>query len=91
MLNGTIKVGGTIDPQDIKSDGITVYADNISAKAGDTIDYYLNLKNNPGLAAILVWFYYDKNAMEVLSVEPAGEFLEVSQGDTQVGTRPSDN
>lgn len=89
---GTIRVGsGSIDAMDVSSEkGFVAYGDNIACKQGDTIDYYINLKNNPGLAAILVWFYYDKNAMEVLSVEPAGEFLEVSQGDTQVGTRPAD-
>lgn len=93
VAQGTIRVGsGSIEAMDVSSEnGFVAYGDNIACKQGDTIDYYLNLKNNPGLAAILVWFYYDKNAMEVLSVEPAGDFLEVSQGDTQVGTRPSDN
>ncbi len=93
VSQGTIRVGsGSIEAMDVSGEnGFVAYGDNIACKQGDTIDYYLNLKNNPGLAAILVWFYYDKNAMEVLSVEPAGEFLEVSQGDTQVGTRPSDN
>lgn len=93
VSQGTIRVGsGSIEPMDVSSEnGFVAYGDNIACKQGDTIDYYLNLKNNPGLAAILVWFYYDKNAMEVESVEPAGEFLEVSDGDTQVGTRPSED
>lgn len=93
VSQGTIRVGsGSIDAMDVSSEkGFVAYGDNIACNQGDTIDYYINLKNNPGLAAILVWFYYDKNAMEVLSVEPAGEFLDVSEGDTQVGTRPSEN
>ena len=92
VSQGTVRVGsGSIEANDVSSEkGFVAYGDNIACKQGDTIDYYINLKNNPGLAAILVWFYYDKNAMEVLSVEPAGEFLEVSQGDTQVGTRPNE-
>ena len=86
VAQGTIRVGsGSIEPMDVSSEK------NVACKPGDTIDYYLNLKDNPGLAAILVWFYYDKNAMEVVEVEPAGEFLDISDGVAQVGTRPSDN
>jgi len=93
VAQGTIRVGsGSIEPMDVSSEnGFVAYGDNVACKPGDTIDYYLNLKDNPGLAAILVWFYYDKNAMEVVEVEPAGEFLDISDGVAQVGTRPSDN
>ena len=90
----TIRVGsGSIEPMDVSSEnGFVAYGDNVACNQGDTIDYYLNLKNNPGLAAILVWFYYDKNAMEVVSIKPAGEFAEAAEnGDTQVGTRPADS
>ena len=93
VKQGTIRVGsGSIAPMDVSSDnGFVAYGDNVACKQGDTIDYYINLKNNPGLAAILVWFYYDKNAMEVLSVEPAGDFDEISKGSAQVGTRPAES
>jgi hypothetical protein len=93
VSQGTIRVGsGSIEAMDVSGeDGFVAYGDNIACNQGDTIDYYINLKNNPGLAAILVWFYYDKNAMEVVSVKPAGEFAEAAQnGDTQVGTRPAE-
>jgi hypothetical protein len=93
VSQGTIRVGsGDIEAMDVSSEnGFVAYGDNIACKQGDTIDYYINLKNNPGLAAILVWFYYDKNAMEVVSVKPVGEFAEAAQnGETQVGTRPNE-
>lgn len=32
------------------------------------------MKNNPGLAAVLMWFYYDSNAIEIEDVTAAGEF-----------------
>ena len=87
VLNGTIKVGGTIDPQDIKSDGITVYADNISAKAGDTIDYYINIKNNPGAAALMMWFSYDANALELQKVKACGEFADIANAPEVGGSK----
>lgn len=87
VVQGTIRVGGDIKAQDVSSEtGFVAYGDNVSAKAGDTVDYYLNLKNNPGLAAILVWVYYDSNAMEVQSIRPAGEFAEFAQ--TRSGSKP---
>ena len=92
VAQGTIRVGsGSIEANDVSGEnGFVAYGDNIACKQGDTIDYYINLKNNPGLAAILVWFYYDKNAMEVVKIKPAGQFAEIaSKGDTQVGTRPA--
>jgi len=76
ILPGTIRVGsGEIDNQDVSSEsGFVVYGDNVSCKQGDTIDYYISMKNNPGLAAVLIWFYYDSNAIEIESVVSEGEF-----------------
>ena len=86
VLQGTIRVGGNIEAQDVsKEAGFVAYGDNISAKPGDTVDYYLNLKNNPGLAAILVWVYYDSNAMELQGIKPAGEFAGFAK--TRTGTK----
>ena len=87
VVQGTIRVGGDIDAQNVSSEsGFVVYGDNVSAKAGDTVDYYLNIKNNPGLAGILVWVYYDANAMDVESIRPAGEFANFAK--TKVGSKP---
>ncbi|NLT09631.1 MAG: hypothetical protein GXY08_09030 [Ruminococcus sp.] len=78
IVNGTIKVGGTAPAaKDHSNEGFVVYGDTIGAKAGDTVDFYINCKNNPGLAAVLLWFYYDSNAMECKSVKSAGEFAEI--------------
>lgn len=86
VAQGTIRVGsGDIEPMDVSGDsGFVAYGDNIACNQGDTIDYYINFKENPGLAAVLMWFYYDKNAMDVLSVEPVGEFADIASR-TQVG------
>ncbi len=91
VYQGTIRVGGDIEAQDVSSEtGFVAYGDNISANQGDTVDYYINFKNNPGLAAFLVWFYYDSNAMEVVKVSSAGEFAEISNK-TQTGTSPANS
>ena len=85
MLQGTIRVGGNIDAQDVSGEnGFVAYGDNVSAKPGDTVDYYINLKNNPGLAGMLVWVYYDANAMDIKSIAPSGDFAGFARG-TQVG------
>lgn len=85
VLQGTIRVGGSIDAQDVSGEnGFVAYGDNVSAKPGDTVDYYINLKNNPGLAGMLVWVYYDANAMDIKSIAPSGDFAGFARG-TQVG------
>lgn len=88
VYNGTIRVGGDIDKKSIPSDQFVIYADNVSAKPGDTIDYYVNINKNPGMAAFMIWFSYDSNAMECLGVEACGKFEEISSRTSpQVGTK----
>ena len=79
-FNGTIRVGGDIEAADVSDvDGTAIYADKVSAKQGDTIDYYINIKDNPGCAAMMIWFSYDENALEcVESPKPYGQFAEVA-------------
>lgn len=79
-FNGTVRVGGDIEAADVSGvDGPAIYADKVSAKQGDTIDYYINIKNNPGCAAMMIWFSYDENALECIgSPKPYGEFAEVA-------------
>lgn len=87
VLNGTIRVGSDIEPQDVSSyNNLVVYADNMSANPGDTIDYYINMKNNPGLVAVMLWFSYDSNALEFVRCQPAGEFANITSR-TKVGTK----
>ena len=87
VIQGNIRVGGEIAAQDVsdKSDFVA-YGDNISANPGDTVDYYINLKNNPGLAAMLLWVYYDSNAMEVQSITAAGNYAKIARG-TETGSK----
>lgn len=90
VIDGTVRVGGeSIDPADVSAEeGLTVYGDNVACKQGDTIDYYINIKNNNGLAAALVWFYFDSNAMEFESAEETGEFADmITDGTVKVGAR----
>lgn len=88
ILQGTIRVGSDIEAQDASSmSGFVISCDKISANAGDTVDYYISMKDNPGLAAVLMWVYYDKNAMEIENIVPAGEFANIATKRTQqVGT-----
>ena len=88
VIHGTIRVNsGSIAPVDVSAEtGMAVYGDNIACKQGDTVDYYINFKNNSGIAGALIWFYYDSNAMELVSLKPVGEFAEIAEnGDYQVG------
>ena len=89
ILNGSIKVGdGTADSVDPSSmNGYAIYGDNLTAKQGDTVEFSINMKDNPGLAAMVMWYYYDSNALEVINCVPDGEFAEVSSNSTQTGEK----
>ena len=90
IVQGNIRVGGSIEAQDVSSEsGFVAYGDNVSAKAGDEVVYRINLKNNPGMAAMLVWIYYDSNAMEVEDVIPAGEFADIAGTTASSGSKPN--
>jgi hypothetical protein len=80
VVNGTIRVGGSkIAAADVSSEsGFVVYGDNVNAKPGEEVEFYINCKNNPGLAAILMWFYYDSNAMDFVDLESVGEFGDIA-------------
>lgn len=87
VVNGSIRVGdGAADAVDPSTmNGFAVYGDHVSAKQGDTVDLCINMKDNPGLAAICIWYYYDSNAFEVVNCVPDGEFAEISKNSTQTG------
>ena len=86
VIDGTIRVNnGSIDPVDVSGEtGMVFYGDNIACKQGDTIDYYMNIKNNTGLVAFVIWFYFDSNALEFVSAEASGEYEEIAKK-TEVG------
>ena len=89
---GTVRINnGSIDAADPALEDeskMLVYGDNVAANSGDTIDYYINIKNNLGMCAFCIWFYYDANAMEFLSCEPSGEYSEIAR-QTEVGGQNS--
>ncbi|MCR4796675.1 MAG: hypothetical protein K5898_16165 [Ruminococcus sp.] len=91
IIQGNIRVGGDIEAQDVSSEsGFVAYGDNVSAKPGEEVCYRINLKNNPGMAAMLVWIYYDSNAMEVEDVIPSGEFGKFASS-ASTGEKPKSN
>lgn len=87
IMNGSIKIGDvaadSVDPSSMN--GFAVYGDKLSAKQGDTIEFHINMKDNPGLAALCIWYYYDSNAFEIVDCVPDGEFAEISKNATQMG------
>lgn len=91
VIDGTIRVNkGSIDAVDVSSEsGLTVYGDSIACKQGDTVDFYINIKNNSGLVAFVMKTYYDGNAMELISNSAAGEFEDISSRNTDFGEAKS--
>lgn len=80
VRSGTVRVGeGSIDPLSISDlSGMTIYGENIACSAGDTIEYHVNIKENKGLAAVMLWTRYDSDAFEFISAKPCGEFESIA-------------
>ncbi len=92
LVNGTIRVNnGTIEAHDMSAEtgNLILYADNVACKQGDTIDCYINIKNNTGLAAFNIWFYFDTNAFEFVDACAAGEFEKIAR-QTEIGAADQD-
>ena len=87
VLEGTIRINnGSIEPVDVSGEtGMVFYGDNVACKQGDVIDYYINIKNNTGLVAFVIWFYFDSNALDFISAEASGEFEEIARN-TEIGS-----
>lgn len=85
-IDGVIRVNnGEIEAVDVSNEtGMVFYGDAISCKQGDTIDFNINIKNNSGLVAFCIWFYFDSNAMEFIEAHPSGSFAEIAR-DTDIG------
>ncbi len=88
-IDGTIRVNnGDIEPADVSGEtGMVIYGDNVACKQGDTIDYYINIKNNEGLAAFCIWLYFDSNAFEFIedAACASGEFEAIAR-ETEIGS-----
>lgn len=92
VSNGTIRVNnGAIDAQDMSAETgeYILYASNVACKQGDTVDCYISIKNNSGLAAFMIWFYYDTNALEFVDACAAGEYEEIAK-QTEIGAKDAD-
>lgn len=86
VIDGVIRVNnGAIEAVDVSSEsGMVFYGDKIACKQGDTIDFNINIKNNSGLVAFCIWFYFDSNALEFIEANPSGEFAQISR-QTDIG------
>lgn len=86
VIEGTIRVNnGEIDAADVSSEtGLVFYGDNVACKQGDEITFHINIKNNPGLVAFVIWFYFDSNALEYVDAHACGEYEEIAK-QTEVG------
>lgn len=87
VVDGIIRVNnGEIEAVDVSNEtGMIFYGDNISCKQGDTIDFNINIKNNSGLVAFCIWFYFDSNALEFVDAGASGEFEEIARN-TEIGS-----
>ncbi|MDE5936555.1 MAG: hypothetical protein K2G83_04020 [Ruminococcus sp.] len=87
VVDGIIRVNnGEIEAVDVSNEtGMIFYGDNISCKQGDTIDFNINIKNNSGLVAFCIWFYFDSNALEFVDAGASGEFEEIAYN-TEIGS-----
>lgn len=89
-IDGVIRVNnGEIEAVDVSNEtGMVFYGDAISCKQGDTIDFNINIKNNSGLVAFCIWFYFDSNAMEFIEAFPSGDFEKIAR-ETEIGGEKS--
>ncbi len=85
-IDGVIRVNnGEIEAVDVSAEtGMVFYGDAIACKQGDTFDFNINIKNNSGLVAFCIWFYFDSNALEFIEAFPTGEFEEIARS-TEIG------
>ncbi len=92
VMDGTIRVNnGEIEAADVSNENgsLIFYGDNIACKQGDTIDFNINVKNNTGLAAFCIWFYFDGNALEFVEAGATGEYEEIAR-QTSIGSGKKD-
>lgn len=81
VIDGIIRVNnGDIQAADVSGEtGLTFYGDNIACKQGEEIEFKINVKNNPGLVAFCIWFYFDSNALEFIEAGACGEFKPIAE------------
>lgn len=79
VINGSICINSMAEPFDGDStDDFVFYGDSVSCKPGDTVEFNINIANNPGLAAFCIYMYYDSNAIEIQDAKATGEFKKIN-------------
>lgn len=79
-VSGSICINSKAEPFDGNStNDFVFYGDSVSCKPGDTVEFNINIANNPGLAAFRVSICYDSNAIEIEDMEAAGEFKKINK------------
>ncbi|MBQ8297128.1 MAG: hypothetical protein IJX77_05030 [Ruminococcus sp.] len=80
VINGKVYVSEELVPQReiTDADGFTVYGEHVAAKQGDEVTFTFNMKNNPGMVAMMFEFEYDRNAMDIVNCQAVGDFGEIS-------------
>lgn len=66
--NVTKNLTVTAQYEEIISDGATITIDNVTAKAGDTFDVSVSIKNNPGILGMTLRLTYDEDVMTLTKV-----------------------
>ncbi len=61
-------------PHCVLADGLCFYGETVEAEPGDVIDYRVNIRGNPGIAAFVLYIRYDADTFTCLS-EPKAEAL----------------
>lgn len=81
VIDGKVFVNQDVQPQReiSEADGFTVYGDHVAAKQGEEVKFYFNMKNNPGMVAMMFEFDYDRNAMDIVSCQAVGAFAEIAK------------
>ena len=74
VAKGEVAIPCNINHKSISPEGI-----------GSGLRTKINVKNNTGLAAFFMWFYYDSNALEVVDAYPSGEFAKIAKS-TEFGS-----
>lgn len=82
IMDGKVFVSTDAEAQPTVPDsGFSVYTDYVACKQGDEIVVRFSMKNNPGLVGMLIWFDYDKNALEIVKGKAAGDYADIANAD----------
>ncbi len=61
--------------------GAQIVVSQVTAAAGDTVDVTISLKNNPGVASMILTFGYDSQLLTLIDVTDSGNLGEANHSD----------